>query len=193
MQARFIISDIQTNSTYFKDKFMPSYRTTQSNKNDSPVRATKPSALHRKINKTLFLYPYFLNNEARKQNGYIGRIFLLFWVCFRPKSHFSEDKRDTIEKKTAFFLKKTKSFYSKDFVLALLTLRFLEKRRRFLTVKTPSFFNRSSIYLQLVVRQLIAKPSNTRKISMRKLSTENSQAMKLKELKIVNLQCLRKG
>ena len=148
MQARFIISDIQTNSTYFKDKFMPSYRTTQSNKNDSPVRATKPSALHRKINKTLFLYPYFLNNEARKQNGYIGRIFLLFWVCFRPKSHFSEDKRDTIEKKTAFFLKKTKSFDSKDFVLALLTLRFLEKRRRYSTVNTPSFFSRSSICLQ---------------------------------------------
>ena len=66
------------------------------------------------------------------------------------------------------------------------------KTRRFSTVKTPSFFNRSSIYLQLVVRQLIAKPSNTRKISMRKLSTENSRAMKLKGLKIVN-RFLRKN
>ena len=75
-------------------------------------------------------------------------------------------KKKSIDEKTAFFLKKTKSFDSKDFVLAPLTLRFFGKRRRFSTVKTPSFFSRSSIRLQLTVRQLVAKPSNTRKISM---------------------------
>ena len=80
----------------------------------------------------------------------------MFWVYFRPKSHFSEDKRDAIEKKTAFFRKKTKSFDSKDFVLALLTLRFLEKRRRFSTVKTPSFSGRFSICLQGVEIQSFA-------------------------------------
>ena len=109
-----------------------------------------------------------------------------------PKCCFLYLESRSFSKKSAFLSKKTKSFDSKDFVLALLTLRFLEKRRRFSTVKTPSFFNRSLIYLQLAVRQLIAKPSNTRKISMRKLSTENSRAMKLKGLKIVN-RFLRKN
>ena len=112
----------------------------------------------------------------------------MFWVYFRPKSHFSEDKRDAIEKKTAFFRKKTKSFDSKDFVLALLTLRFLEKRRRFSTVKTPSFSGRFSICLQSVEIQSFAKPSNTRKISSKFPPAENSRVMKLKELKIVNLE-----
>ena len=144
-----------------------------------------------RFNKITNSYPYFPNNESRKRNKDVGKIFILFWACFRSKSHFSEGKKDILEKKTAFFLKKTKSFGSKNEVLAPLTLRFFGKRRRFPTVKTPSFFNRSSIYLQLVVRQLVAKPSNTRKISMRKLSTENSQATKLKELKIVNLERLR--
>ena len=31
------------------------------------------------------------------------RNFFVFWVCFRPKSYFSEDKRDAIEKKTVFY------------------------------------------------------------------------------------------
>ena len=62
-----------------------------------------------------------------------------------------------------FFLKKTKSFDSKNEVLAPLTLRFLEKRRRFPTVKTPSFFSRSSTYLQIVEIQFIINTSNTRK------------------------------
>ena len=64
-----------------------------------------------------------------------------------------------------FFLKKTKSFDSKNEVLALLTLRFLEKRRRFSTVKTPSFSGRSSIHLQTAEIQSTIKTSNTQKIS----------------------------
>ena len=83
-------------------------------------------------------------------------------------------KKKSTGEKMPFFLKKTKSFGAKDEVLAPLTLRFLEKRRRFLTVKTPSFSGRSSIYLQLVVRQLVAKPSNTRKISSKFPPAENS-------------------
>ena len=59
-------------------------------------------------------------------------------------------------KKTAFFLKKTKSFGSKNEVLAPLTLRFLGKRRRFSTVKTPSFSGRFSICLQGVEIQFFA-------------------------------------
>ena len=110
-----------------------------------------------------------------------------------PKCCFLYLESRSYSKKSVFFRKKTKSFDSKNEVLAPLTLRFFGKRRRFSTVKTPCFSDRSLIYLQLAVRQLITKPSNTRKISMRKLSTENSQAMKLKELKIVKLQCLRKG
>lgn len=121
------------------------------------------------------------------------RNFFVFWGDFRVKRHFQNDKKVASNEKTAFFRKKTKSFDSKNEVLALLTLRFFGKKRRFSTVKTPSFSDRSLIYLQLAVRQLITKPSNTRKISMRKLSTKNSRAMKLKGLKIVNLQCLRKS
>ena len=64
------------------------------------------------------------------------------------KWHFQNDKKVASNENTAFFQKKTKSFDSKDFVLAPLTLRFLGKRRRFLTVKTPSFSGRSSICLQ---------------------------------------------
>ena len=112
-------------------------------------------------------------------------------VC-RPKCCFLYLKSRSFSKKSAFLSKKTKSFDSKNEVSTLLTLRFFRIRRRFSTVKTPSFSGRSSMYLQLVVRQLIAKPSNTRKISMRKLSTENSRAMKLKGLKIVN-RFLRKN
>ena len=96
----------------------------------------------------------------------------MFRGDFRPKRHLSRNEIKLHGQKMPFFLKKTKSFESENEVLAPLTLRFLEKRRRFSTVKTPSFFSRSSIYLQLVVRQLVAKPSNTPKISMRQLSTE---------------------
>ena len=121
------------------------------------------------------------------------RNFFVFWGDFRVKWHFQNDKKIASNENTAFFLKKTKSFDSKDFVLALLTLRFLEKRRRFSTVKTPSFSGRFSICLQGVEIQSFAKPSNTRKISSKFPMTENSRAMKLKELKIVNLQCLQKN
>ena len=121
------------------------------------------------------------------------RNFFVFWGDFRVKRHFQNDKKVASNENTAFFRKKTKSFDSKDEVLAPLTLRFFGKRRRFSTVKTPCFSDRSSIYLQLAVRQLITKPSNTRKISMRKLSTENSRAMKLKGLKIVNYEWLQMG
>ena len=100
-------------------------------------------------------------------------------------------KKKFTDEKTAFFLKKTKSFDSKDFVSAPLTLRFIGKKRRFLTIKTPSFFSRVLRLLQTIIRQHITKPSNTPKISMRQLSTENSQATKLKELKIVNSEQLR--
>ena len=62
-----------------------------------------------------------------------------------------------------FFLKKTKSFDSKNEVLAPQTLRFFGKRRRFSTIKTPSFSGRSSIHLQTPEIQFIAKLSNTRK------------------------------
>ena len=113
-------------------------------------------------------------------------ISFVFRSVSLPKCCFLFIQIGSLSKNTAFFRKKTKSFGSKDFVLAPLTLRFFGKRRRFSTVKTPCFSDRSSIYLQLAVRQLITKPSNTRKISMRKLSTENSRAMKLKGLKIVN-------
>ena len=156
MQARFIISDIQTNSTYFKDKFISSYRTNRSNKNDSPVKATKPSAMLHKINKRPFSYPYFLNNEARKQNRRIDGIFLLFRACFRPIHRLLKDKTKFRENKTPPFQNKTKTFDSKDFVLALLTLRFLEKRRCFPTVKTPSFSGRFSMCLQDIEIQSFA-------------------------------------
>ena len=98
----------------------------------------------------------------------------MFWGDFRVKWHFQNDKKVASNENTAFSLKKTKSFDSKDEVLAPLTLRFFGKRRRFPTVKTPSFSDRSSIYLQLIVRQLVTKPSNTRKISSKFLSAENS-------------------
>ena len=119
-------------------------------------------------------------------------ISFVFRSVFLPKCCFLFIQIGSLSKNTAFFRKKTKSFDSKNEVLAPLTLRFFGKRRRFSTVKTPSFFSRFSICLQLAVRQLIAKPSNTRKISMRKLSTENSRATKLKGLKIVN-RFLRKN
>lgn len=117
----------------------------------------------------------------------------MFWGDFRAKRHFQNDKKVTSNENTAFFRKKTKSFDSKDFVLAPLTLRFLEKRRRFPTVKTPSFSGRFSICLQGVEIQSFAQPSNTRKISSKFPMTENSRAMKLKELKVVNPQYLWKG
>ena len=113
-------------------------------------------------------------------------ISFVFRSVSLPKCCFLFIQIGSLSKKSAFFRKKTKSFDSKNEVLAPLTLRFFGKRRRFSTVKTPSFSEPSLIYLQLAVRQLITKPSNTRKISMRKLSTENSQAMKLMNLKIVN-------
>ena len=84
-----------------------------------------------------------------------------------------------------FLLKKTKSFDSKNEVLAPLTLRFLEKRRRFPTIKTPSFSGRSSIHLQTPEIQFIAKLSNTRKNFRAMLLSDFSQATKLKTLKIV--------
>ena len=99
-------------------------------------------------------------------------------------------KKKFTDEKTAFFLKKTKSFDSKDFVSAPLTLRFFGKKRRFPTIKTPSFFSRSLRFLQTVTRQYITKPSNTPKISMRRSRQKNSQATKLKELKIVNSEWL---
>ena len=77
------------------------------------------------------------------------------------KWHFQNDKKIASNEKTPSFRKKTKSFVSKNEVLAPLTLRFLEKRRRFPTVKTPSFFSCSSIHLQTTEIQFIAKPSNT--------------------------------
>ena len=89
------------------------------------------------------------------------RNFFVFWGDFRVKWHFQNDKKVASNENTAFFRKKTKSFDSKDFVLALLTLRFLEKRRRFPTIKTPSFFSRFSICLQDIEIQSFAKPSNT--------------------------------
>ena len=121
------------------------------------------------------------------------RNFFVFWGDFRAKRHFQNDKKVASNENTAFFRKKTKSFDSKNEVLALLTLRFFGKRRRFSTVKTPSFSGRFSICLQDIEIQSFAKPLNTRKISGEFLLTENSRAMELKELKIVNLQCLRKG
>ena len=90
------------------------------------------------------------------------------------KWHFQNDKKVASNENTAFFQKKTKSFDSKDFVLAPLTLRFLGKRRRFLTVKTPSFSGRFSICLQGIEIQSFAQPSNTRKISSKFPMTENS-------------------
>ena len=117
----------------------------------------------------------------------------MFWGDFRVKWHFQNDKKVASNENTPFFLKKTKSFASKDFVLALLTLRFLEKRRRFPTVKTPSFSGRFSICLQDVEIQPFAQPLNTRKISSKFPPAENSRAMKLKELKILNPQYLWRG
>ena len=90
------------------------------------------------------------------------------------KWHFQNDKKIASNEKTAFFRKKTKSFDSKDFVLASLTLRFFGKKRRFSTVKTPSFSGRFSICLQGVEIQSFAKPSNTRKISSKFPPAENS-------------------
>ena len=121
------------------------------------------------------------------------RNFFVFWGDFRAKRHFQNDKKIASNEKTAFFRKKTKSFDSKDFVLALLTLRFFGKKRRFSTVKTPSFSGRFSICLQDVEIQSFAKPLNTRKISGEFLLTENSWAMKLKGLKIVNYEWLQMG
>ena len=117
----------------------------------------------------------------------------MFWGDFRAKRHFQNDKKIASNEKTPSFQKKTKSFDSKNEVLALLTLRFFGKKRRFSTVKTPSFSGRFSICLQGVEIQSFAKPSNTRKISSKFFPAENSRAMKLKKLKIVKLQCLRKS
>ena len=72
------------------------------------------------------------------------------------KCHFQNDKKIASNEKTAFFQKKTKSFDSKDFVLAPLTLRFFGKRRRLSTVKTPSFSGRFSICSQGVEIQSFA-------------------------------------
>ena len=109
-----------------------------------------------------------------------------------PKCCFLYLESRSYSKKSAFFRKKTKSFDSKNEVLAPLTLRFFGKKRRFSTVKTPSFSGRFSICLQDVEIQSFAKPSNTRKISGEFLLTENSRATKLMNLKIVN-RYLRKS
>ena len=98
----------------------------------------------------------------------------MFWGNFRVKWHFQNDKKVASNEKTPSFRKKTKSFVSKNEVLAPLTLRFLEKRRRFLTVKTPSFSGRASICLQCVEIQFLAQPLNTRKISSKFPPAENS-------------------
>ena len=116
----------------------------------------------------------------------------MFWGDFRAKRHFQNDKKIASNKKTPSFQKKTKSFVSKNEVLAPLTLRFSGKRRRFPTVKTPSFFKQSSIYSQQSKTQEFIKRSNTRKNFTFLLPTDFSQAMKLKTLKIVNGQRLRK-
>ena len=121
------------------------------------------------------------------------RNFFVFWGDFRVKRHFQNDKKVASNENTAFFRKKTKSFDSKDFVLAPLTLRFFGKRHRLSTVKTPSFSGRFSICLQDIEIQSFAKPSNTRKISGEFLLTKNSRAMKLKGLKIVNSEWLQMG
>ena len=112
-------------------------------------------------------YPYIIISQIMKQESKIGKS-AEFSSCFGfvfDQNHTFRKTKDTIEKKTAFFLEKTKSFDSKDEVLAPLTLRFLEKRRRFPTVKTPSFSGRFSICLQGIEIQSFAQPSNTRKIS----------------------------
>ena len=116
----------------------------------------------------------------------------MFWGDFRTKQRLPQNWKDANAEKTPFFLKKTKSFDSKNEVLAPLTLRFFGKRRRFPTVKTPSFFKQSSIYSQQSKTQEFIKRSNTRKNFTFLLSTDFSQAMKLKTLKIVNGQRLRK-
>ena len=116
----------------------------------------------------------------------------MFWGDFRTKRHFQNDKKIASNKKTPSFRKKTKSFDSKNEVLAPLTLRFFGKRRRFPTIKTPSFFKQSSIYSQQSKTQEFIKRSNTRKNFTFLLPTDFSQAMKLKTLKIVNRQRLRK-
>ena len=103
-----------------------------------------------------YIHHYFLNNETRVQKENFDGIFSCFEVIFVQNGTFKMIRRLPRMKKTPFFLKKTKSFDSKDFVLALLTLRFLEKRRRFLTVKTPSFSGRPSICLQGVEIQSFA-------------------------------------
>ena len=69
------------------------------------------------------------------------------------KWHFQNDKKIASNENTPSFQKKTKSFASKNFVSAPLTLRFLGKGRRFPTVKTPSFFSWFSICLQDVELQ----------------------------------------
>ena len=109
----------------------------------------------------------------------------MFRGDFRPKRHLSRNEIKLHGQKMPFFLKKTKSFDSKNEVLAPLTLRFFGKRRRFPTVKTPSFFKQSSIYSQQSKTQEFIKRSNTRKNFTFLLSTDFSQAMKLKTLKIV--------
>ena len=109
-----------------------------------------------------------------------------------PKCCFLYLESRSYSKKSAFLSKKTKSFDSKNEVLAPLTLRFFGKRRRFPTVKTPSFFKQSSIYSQQSKTQEFIKRSNTRKNFTFLLPTDFSQAMKLKTLKIVNGQRLRK-
>ena len=110
---------------------------------------------------------------TKRTRRFCGKIFLT-GVKSEENRQFFERVSSLPEKNTAFFQKKTKSFDSKDFVLALLTLRFFGKRRRFLTVKTPSFSGRFSICLQGVEIQSLAKPSNTRKISSKFPSAENS-------------------
>ena len=54
--------------------------------------------------------------------------------------------------------------------------------------KTPSFFSRSSIFSQTVIKQYLAKSSNTRNISMRQLPADNPQATRPKGLKSVNFK-----
>ena len=116
----------------------------------------------------------------------------MFRGDFRPKRHLSRNEIKLHGQKTPSFRKKTKSFVSKNEVLAPLTLRFFGKRRRFPTVKTPSFFKQSSIYSQQSKTQEFIKRSNTRKNFTFLLPTDFSLAMKLKTLKIVNGQRLRK-
>ena len=118
-------------------------------------------------------------------------IFSVFWGNFRAKGLFRKMKRRHLIKKRCLFRERRQSFCSKYEVLSLSKRRFLEIRRRFTIPKRRFIFvNLKKIYKQLKTSILI-NSQILAKIQTDCLLSILSQAMKLMNLKILNLELLQ--